>query len=166
MKYRLSLARSVWACGVAAALLSQAPGVWAQSESTNWPDARPVLDGAKLRWSPSLRPELPPSLFKRERGEDKTVRAMPEVRWTLSPATDKTLYHAMRRLTHESGWQLSWETDRDFAIEVQVDLSGPFDEVIRQVMQGVSRTDHPLQASMNHEARLLRIVRYLNPNSN
>jgi len=65
------------------------------------------------------------------------------------------------RWSREEKWQLLWEADRDFPILANVYLKGSFQSAILTVMQSLSDTDYPMQAIMNPNTRIIRIVRYL-----
>jgi hypothetical protein len=74
--------------------------------------------------------------------------------------SDKTLYRTLRRWAQEANYQLIWQIDRDYPIEASVEFKNSFREALEQVMAGVSLTDYPLQAVVNSEARVLRVVRH------
>jgi hypothetical protein len=58
-------------------------------------------------------------------------------------------------------WQLLWEADRDFPILANVFLKGSFESAILSVMQSLSDSDYPLQAIINMDTQVIRIVRYM-----
>jgi len=78
--------------------------------------------------------------------------------WQLSPA-DRVLSLALQRWSAAATWQLVWEADRDFPIEVEIQLQGHFSAVLEQVMRSLQDSDYPLQAVMNAQTRVLRIRR-------
>lgn len=80
------------------------------------------------------------------------------MRWVLSPS-DRTLSLALQRWSAAAAWQLVWEAERDFPIEVEMQLEGHFSAVLEQVMKSLQDSDHPLQAVMNAQTRVLRIRR-------
>jgi len=80
--------------------------------------------------------------------------------WSVE-TTDVTLSNTLLRWSREEKWQLLWEADRDFPILATVYLKGSFQSAILTVMQSLSDTDYPMQAIMNPNTRIIRIVRYL-----
>ena len=80
--------------------------------------------------------------------------------WSVE-TTDVTLSNTLLRWSREEKWQLLWEADRDFPILANVYLKGSFQSAILTVMQSLSDTDYPMQAIMNPNTRIIRIVRYL-----
>lgn len=67
----------------------------------------------------------------------------------------------MRRWSEEANYQLFWQIDRDFPIEIQVSFQSTFRDAVHQVMKGVAMTDFPLQASFNSTTRVLRVTRHM-----
>lgn len=80
--------------------------------------------------------------------------------WTFARA-DGTVHQAMQRWAREAGWQLVWEVDRDFPIDADVTLRGDFLGALTQAMAVLRDTDFPLQARVQAETRVVRVVRYL-----
>lgn len=80
-------------------------------------------------------------------------------RWSIL-MSDKTLYRTMRRWAQEADYQLMWQVDRDYPIEVDVAFNTDFRKALEQVMAGVALTDYPIQALVNPSARVLRVVRH------
>ncbi len=78
--------------------------------------------------------------------------------WMFSP-TDRTLSMALQRWSAAANWQLVWEADRDFPIEVEIQFEGHFSAVLEQVIKSLQDSDYPLQAVMNAQTRVLRIRR-------
>lgn len=74
---------------------------------------------------------------------------------------DGTLYQTLARWSALAGWQLVWETDRDFPIESNFELSGEFVAVLGTVMDTLRDSDFPLQAVINRHTRVVRIVRHM-----
>jgi hypothetical protein len=74
---------------------------------------------------------------------------------------DRTLSTVLARWSQKAGWQLVWDAERDFPIENHIVLEGTFVMVVQTVMDSLSETDYPLQASMNPSTRVIRIARYL-----
>ena len=138
------------------------------------------LSNPQLQWSRSLPPslslrseaqalaqrKLTPQLAtesalaaetqstKSETSHDPLVK-----KWSIL-MSDKTLYRTMRRWAQEADYQLMWQVDRDYPIEVDVAFNVDFRKALEQVMAGVALTDYPIQALVNPSARVLRVVRH------
>lgn len=82
--------------------------------------------------------------------------SQPESTWWLG-LTDRRLSIVLQRWSAQAGWQLVWEAERDFPIEVQAELTGTFVEVLAELMNSLADTDYPLQAVMNPRNRVVRI---------
>lgn len=82
----------------------------------------------------------------------------PVEHWTLSPQ-DRRLSVAMQRWTAQVGWQLLWEAERDFPIEVQVQITGTLSSALEQIMASLQDSDYPLQVVVNTQTRVLRVRR-------
>jgi hypothetical protein len=82
--------------------------------------------------------------------------------WSIETA-DTTLSNTLSRWSRQEKWQLLWEADRDFPILATVYLKGSFQSAILSVMQSLSDSDYPLQAILNPNTRIVRIVRYMQP---
>lgn len=80
--------------------------------------------------------------------------------WSLE-TTDGTLSNTLSRWSRQEKWQLIWEADRDFPILATVYLKGSFQSAVLSVMQSLSDSDYPLQAILNPNTRIVRIVRYM-----
>jgi hypothetical protein len=108
--------------------------------------------------SPPLGTESAPhtdsASYKSETSHDLLVK-----KWSIL-MSDKTLYRTMRRWAQEADYQLMWQVDRDFPIEVDVAFNVDFRKALEQVMAGVALTDYPIQALVNPSARVLRVVRH------
>ena len=120
----------------------------------------------KLRDTPATSTEsLPePKLSVQEGASGISSQAPVSVvhhqdRWAIL-LSDKTLYRTLRRWAQEAGYQLMWQIDRDYPIEVGVEFKKGFREALEQVMAGVALTDYPIQAIVNPSARVLRVVRH------
>ncbi|WP_396432682.1 toxin co-regulated pilus biosynthesis Q family protein [Limnohabitans sp.] len=83
--------------------------------------------------------------------------------WTID-RKDKTLFRTLRRWSEEANYQLFWQIDRDFPIEVEIAFNTTFLDAVHNVMKGVAMSDYPLQASFNRNSRVLRISRHLSDN--
>ena len=80
--------------------------------------------------------------------------------WSIETA-DTTLSNTLSPCSRQEKWQLLWEADRDFPILATVYLKGSFQSAILSVMQSLSDSDYPLQAILNPNTRIVRIVRYM-----
>lgn len=152
------------------------PGVQAQ-EIYMKPDA---FSNPQLQWSRSLPPFLNLKSEAQSVGQRKSTfqpdtQSILDVESVLSKSdtsqglsfrkwsilvSDKTLYRTMRRWAQEADYQLMWQVDRDYPIEVDVVFNTDFRKALEQVMAGVALTDYPIQALLNPSARVLRVVRH------
>lgn len=127
----------------------------------------------QLQWNRSLRPVLQARLPAAIPSEVNSKEVVSDVlhlssrpadmvpqKWSLL-ISDKTLYRSMRRWAQDAGYQLLWQIDRDYPIEVSVEFKSSFREALEQVMAGVALTDYPIQTVINPSARVLRVVRHL-----
>lgn len=117
---------------------------------------RPPVDMA-IEWA---RPSRPPiqALPAGEVATPITNALGPIEHWTLSPQ-DRRLSIALQRWTAQAGWQLLWEAERDFPIEVEVRLRGALSSVLEQVMSSLQDSDYPLQAVINPQTQVVRVRR-------
>lgn len=144
---------------LALALLFVSGAAWAQT-----PDSE-VLRNSQLEWSRSQKPPLGsaaspgpvvmPEPVGEERGDEAVHR-----QWSIL-MRDKTLYRVMSRWAVQAQYQLIWQVDRDFPIESEVIYEGGFRSAVAEVMSSVALTDYPLQAVFNANARVLRVIRFL-----
>lgn len=88
------------------------------------------------------------------------LRSETPTEWTVE-LSDRTFRQTLLRWTRIANWQLVWEVDRDFAIDAQVTLNGNFLEALNQAMTSLRDTDYPVQARINPDTRVLRVVRYM-----
>lgn len=123
--------------------------------------AQVPLTEADLEWRQSPRP----AIESRERKHtpatlpDNTGTSVTPI-WSLE-TTDGTLSNTLSRWSRQEKWQLIWEADRDFPILATVYLKGSFQSAVLSVMQSLSDSDYPLQAILNPNTRIVRIVRYM-----
>lgn len=80
--------------------------------------------------------------------------------WLIDPV-DVTLRQTLLRWSDSIGWQLIWETDKDFAIDARVELHTTFKKALETVMLSLADSAYPLQASLNRDARIVRVQRYM-----
>ena len=83
-------------------------------------------------------------------------QAEPKSEWQIS-TSDRRLSIVLQRWSALAGWQLVWEAERDFPVEVRVVLNGSFSEALHEVMNSLSDSDYPLKAVMNAKTRVLRV---------
>lgn len=93
-------------------------------------------------------------------GEGERAEASSITAWTIE-LKDRTLHETLRRWSEQAGWQLVWEADRDFAIDAEFSLRTDFVAALDTVMRSLAATDYPLQAIVNPQTRVVRIVRYM-----
>jgi predicted transcriptional regulator len=71
--------------------------------------------------------------------------------------TDGTIYGALQRWSKESGWQLSWEAERDFAVNLEATYEGDYETSIGQLMETLGRSQYPLRAC-TFDNKVVRVV--------
>lgn len=84
--------------------------------------------------------------------------------WLIEIA-DTTLSNTVSRWCSQQNWQLMWEADRDFPILATVYIKGSFESALEKVMGSLADTDYPLQAIMNPNTKVVRIVRHMQNNN-
>lgn len=139
-------------------LLLKPPPLWS-SRSLSFDQPRSATTDLKL--ADKLRPiDVGASMPVGVSGTTSAANDKLSRKWTILMA-DKTLYRTMRRWAQEADYQLLWQIDRDYPIEVGVAFDNTLREAVEQVMAGVALTDYPIQAVFNHSARVLRVVRHM-----
>ncbi len=123
--------------------------------------AQVPLTESDLEW----RKSNPPAIQSQDRKH--TPVTLPDISsnsvapiWSIETA-DTTLSNTLSRWSRQEKWQLLWEADRDFPILATVYLQGSFQSAILSVMHSLSDSDYPLQAILNPNTRIVRIVRYM-----
>jgi hypothetical protein len=123
--------------------------------------AQVPLTESDLEWRKSPRPEIASKDRKHTPASlpDNSKDSVTPI-WSIETA-DTTLSNTLARWSRQEKWQLLWEADRDFPILASVYLQGSFQSAILSVMQSLSDSDYPLQAILNPNTRIVRIVRYM-----
>lgn len=123
--------------------------------------AQVPLTESDMEW----RKSNPPAIQSQDRKH--TPASLPDVSgssaapiWSIE-IVDTTLSNTLSRWSRQEKWQLLWEADRDFPILATVYLQGSFQSAILSVMHSLSDSDYPLQAILNPNTRIVRIVRYM-----
>lgn len=165
-------------CGflLGCAVLVSGAQVWAQAQP------RVEKEEARVEWDFSRRTPIHPSPFAKTPLAGTSPDASPgasaggvqpalrhelqerdqtEKSWTVQ-FSDGTVRRMLQRWADDAGYQLLWEVPRDYPIEVEMQLHGTFRDAVRLVAKSLAVTDAPVQASINPEIRLIRVVRYLN----
>ncbi len=127
-----------------------------------------------VEWDLSRRSPIQGAPFSRQVAPDTSSRVtgagdlvtlkeldQAERTWTVQ-FSDATVRRMLQRWAADAGYQLLWDVPRDFPIEVEMKLSGKFRDVVWLVVKSLAETDAPVQASINMDVRLVRVVRYLN----
>jgi Toxin co-regulated pilus biosynthesis protein Q len=148
-------------------LLGSVPQVCAQSIGLEKEEVR-------VEWDHSRRPAIQSAPFSSAPWDDYLSRLpspqditelqqkdLVEKTWTVQ-FNDGTIRRMLQRWSAEAGYQLLWDVPRDYPIEVEVKLHGNFRDVVWLVVKSLSGTDAPVQATINSDVRLVRIVRFLN----
>lgn len=81
-------------------------------------------------------------------------------RWIVDIG-DATLRQTLLRWSDSIGWQLIWEADKDFVIDARVELHTTFKNALETVMLSLADSAYPLQVSLNRDARIARVQRYM-----
>ncbi|BEV16237.1 toxin co-regulated pilus biosynthesis Q family protein [Herbaspirillum sp. DW155] len=134
----------------------------AQEAAGQAPDA-PAATGALARasvWLPNGTPVTP------DLSDGISISALgpqpdPGVQQWQVRRADVSVRRMLQRWGHEAGWQLLWDAPRDFPIETELQLSGRIEQVVSAVVESLAVTDHPVQARINSELRIIRIGSYL-----
>lgn len=71
---------------------------------------------------------------------------------------DGHLSEALRRFAATQGWKLSWEIDRDFAIQYGATFSGPFLDIVEQLARSLQSANTPIRMKAYHGNRVLRVL--------
>ncbi len=156
---------SVWAGSFL--LLGMLPQGYAQTVGLEKEDVR-------VEWDYSRRSPIQAAPFSKVPWDDYLSRLpspqdildlqqkdLVERNWTVQ-FSDGTVRRMLQRWSGEAGYQLLWDVPRDYPIEVELKLHGNFRDVVWLVVKSLSGTDAPVQATINTDVRLIRIVRYLN----
>gem|GEM_PF-1809683 len=121
----------------------------------------PIAGYGEVEWirAPRAQPQAP---RPGQPGLDDVLSALQQEsasEWTVELA-DHTFRQTLLRWTRIANWQLVWEVERDFAIDAQVTLNGNFLQALDQAMTSLRDTDFPVQARINPDTRVVRVVRY------
>lgn len=115
---------------------------------------------AEVEWIRTPRPNASPPRVPANTEALAPMKSDSPSDWTVELA-DQTFYQTLLRWCRLAGWQLVWEADRDFPIDAQVTLQGNFLHALDQSMRSLRETDYPVQARVNPDTRVVRVVRYL-----
>lgn len=131
------------------------------------PAASPPAVDLAIEWVRQHRPPVLPlgSEMAAPTGADAALTALPDhgaapQAWSLR-TDDRRLSMALQRWCVLAGWQLVWEAERDFPVEVGIEVQGSWTSALEQVMKSLQDSDYPLQAVMNPQTRVLRVRRQL-----
>jgi len=146
-----------WFYPVSACLSVQAMLLTAASPA----QAQVISPESDIEWRNSPKPQLRPTERNHVPADipDMSTGTISPI-WSLE-ISDGTLSNTLSRWSRQEKWQLLWEADRDFPILATVYLKGSFQSAILTVMQSLSDTDYPMQAIINSDTRIIRIVRYM-----
>lgn len=121
------------------------------------PTVQPPPVDMAIEWVSYVRPAISPT----SSGADAMQRLDllgPVQTWTLR-TEERRLSQALQRWCSLAGWQLVWDAERDFPIEVEVQMHGQLSSALEWVMKSLQESDYPLQAVMNAQTRVLRVRR-------
>lgn len=119
-----------------------------------------ILASASFPGATTPRGAMPAPILPIAPTAASAARDAPASDWTFARA-DRTVHEALGRWSRQAGWQLVWEVERDFPIDAEVTLRGTFLQALDQAMHGLRDTDFPVQARVQPQTRVVRIVRYL-----
>lgn len=125
-------------------------------------DASTVPGYGEVEWIRTPRPQVPQGRTDGAAQDNALdgLRQEASTEWTVE-LTDRSFRQTLLRWTRIANWQLVWEVERDFAIDAQVTLNGNFLEALNQAMTSLRDTDYPVQARINPDTRVVRVVRYM-----
>lgn len=70
---------------------------------------------------------------------------------------DKTIRSVFSRWCKEAGWQLVWNVNADYMVNVSWELNGTFESAVNQVLQATKNMESPLRATMHDSNKVLEI---------
>lgn len=73
--------------------------------------------------------------------------------------SDVMISRALRRWGEEGGYQVIWESPKDFPIMATASFSGKFEDALRAVVESLANTDSPVMATY-YINNVVHIVRY------
>lgn len=112
-----------------------------------------------IEWVTYLRPSIASTATGTEATHLRDALG-PVQTWALR-THERRLSQALQRWCSLAGWQLVWDAERDFPIEVDVQLQGHLSSALEWVMKSLKDSDYPLQAVMNANTRVVRVRRQL-----
>ena len=163
--------RCIALLGLLGSLLLAPVQAQAQAQAQTTPTAQ-EKEEVRVEWDFSRRSPIHPHPFARAgvseseglqglANKDLQDNDQQDKDWTV-PFSDGTVRRMLQRWADDAGYQLLWEVSRDYPIEVEMKLHGPFRDAVSTVVKSLALTDAPVQASINPDIRLVRVVRYLN----
>ncbi len=81
----------------------------------------------------------------------------PVPEWALVPETDKTLSRALARWVELAGWQLAWDAQIDYPLDLRASFSGSFEEAINKVATSLATAERPLHFTFYDGNKVLRV---------
>ncbi len=78
--------------------------------------------------------------------------------WDIRTA-DGTVSRALRRWGEEGGYQVIWESPKDFPVMATATFSGKFEDALKAVIESLANTDSPVMATY-YINNVVHIVRY------
>ena len=80
----------------------------------------------------------------------------PKSLWAIS-TKDKSMRSVFARWCKESGWQLVWNVNADYMVNVSWELNGTFESAINQVLAATKNMEPSLRATMHDSNKVLEI---------
>jgi hypothetical protein len=81
--------------------------------------------------------------------------------WAIT-LKDKTLRGALTKWCNMAGWQLVWNVNSDYMINVSWELNGSFESAVNEVLQATKNMEPPLKGIMHDSNKVLEIYSPLN----
>jgi hypothetical protein len=78
-------------------------------------------------------------------------------RWDVKPS-DKSLRATLARWAEAAGWQLAWEMNVDYPVNVGASLGGSFEEAVVAIVKSMEQAETPLKVIFYKGNRVVRIV--------
>ena len=80
----------------------------------------------------------------------------PKAMWAIT-TNDKTIRSVFSKWCKDAGWQLVWNVNADYMVNVSWELNGTFESAINQVLEATKGMDPPLRATMHDSNKVLEV---------
>lgn len=72
---------------------------------------------------------------------------------------DGYVSRSLARWAAQAGWQVVWDSPRDFPVTAKASVQGSFEEAVTQLVESLARSDSPMQAQI-YRNKVVRIIRF------